>query len=305
MSELITETILPGTYIEVRSEGLLSIGNLSTGNIGLVGTAERGSTRLERLSSIADATGRFGEPGRWDASARDANLSLVRAAQLLFDNGATTIYAMRALDTASAVPATFALGGEGTGAALTLRAKSPGTWGNKLQIRVEPSDDKDLVARELLTPVSGSYKLSATKLLTPPAPAASGGASSGGASSGSATEPSVGNVEIEDAGPPRRYQLRTSAAAQSVQVNPSTRALTFATAPAPTAAVRASYWAPPDALRRVTLRYGNQQEVYVVPSLTYLAQRLADPESPSRLVDVVTATGDALPQAPWEMRPQV
>ena len=42
MSEAIGEMILPGTYIEVRSEGLIGVGGISTGNIGVVGTANRG-----------------------------------------------------------------------------------------------------------------------------------------------------------------------------------------------------------------------------------------------------------------------
>jgi hypothetical protein len=302
MSELITETILPGTYIEVRAEGLLSIGAIATGNIGLVGTSDRGSTDLARLSSFSDATARFGDPGEWDSSAKDANLSLVRAAQLLFDNGATTVYALRAFDPASAA-ATLSLGAEGNGAALTLRAKSPGTWGNKLQIRVELADEKDLVADELLKPVSGSYRLSATRLLLP-APSEGGGTTGGGTGGATtAAEPSVGKVVVEEAGLPQRFQLRTSTAPQTVQVNPSTRTLTFPSAPTATAEVRASYWVPSEGLRRVTLRYANQQEVYVVPSLSYLAQRLADPDNPSRLVEVVSATGDGLPEPLERFRP--
>ncbi len=42
MTETITETILPGTYIEVRAEGLLAGGLISTGNVGILGTAEMG-----------------------------------------------------------------------------------------------------------------------------------------------------------------------------------------------------------------------------------------------------------------------
>jgi len=42
MSETIGEMILPGTYIEVRAEGLIGVGGISTGNIGVVGTASRG-----------------------------------------------------------------------------------------------------------------------------------------------------------------------------------------------------------------------------------------------------------------------
>ena len=36
------ETVLPGTYIEVRDEGLITPGRITTGNIGIVGTASRG-----------------------------------------------------------------------------------------------------------------------------------------------------------------------------------------------------------------------------------------------------------------------
>jgi hypothetical protein len=305
MSELITETILPGTYIEVRAEGLLSIGAIATGNVGLVGTSDRGSTDLARLSSFADATARFGDPGEWDSNAKDANLSLVRAAQLLFDNGATTVYALRALDPAS-VAATFGLGAEGNGAALTLQAKSPGTWGNKLQIRVEPADERDLVADELLKPVSGSYRLSATRLLPPAQSEGGGSGGSGSGGAGEATtvpEPSLGNVVVEQAGLSQRFQLRTSAAPQTVRVDPLSGALTFPSAPAATADVRASYWVPSEWLRRVTLRYANQQEVYVVPSLSYLAQRLADPDNPSKLVEVVSVTGDGRPERLERFRP--
>ena len=37
--------ILPGTYIRVRSEGLIGVAGISTGNIGVVGTAVAGHRR--------------------------------------------------------------------------------------------------------------------------------------------------------------------------------------------------------------------------------------------------------------------
>jgi hypothetical protein len=37
------ETILPGTYITVRDEGLISAGSIASGNIGIVGTAAKGA----------------------------------------------------------------------------------------------------------------------------------------------------------------------------------------------------------------------------------------------------------------------
>ena len=99
MSEAIVEMILPGTYIEVRAEGLLSVGAIATGNIGIVGTAEMGTDEIQTLSSFAEARARFGEPGPWDPRSPDTNLTLVRALRYLFDNGANTVYARRVFDT--------------------------------------------------------------------------------------------------------------------------------------------------------------------------------------------------------------
>ena len=284
MSELITETILPGTYIEVRTEGLLSIGAIATGNVGLIGTAEKGSADLVRLTSYDQARGVFGEPGAWDPASKEQNIGLVRAAKLLFDNGAQTIYARRVMDTASAVAATYELRGVNGGGSLSLRARTPGTWGNRLQVRVEELDEKGRVEDETVLPRSGAFTLSAQKLLVP---------------EGGAEASSIGAVTVWEEGLPRRYQMRTDAPSASVvRVDATSRALTFAAAPAATAEVVASYGVPADSMRRVTFRSGAFQEVYVVPSMRYLAQLLSDDESPSKLVEVVQApANDGLPQA--------
>lgn len=286
MSELITETILPGTYIEVRTEGLLSIGAISVGNVGLVGTAEKGDDTIVRLASYEEARARFGEAPEWNPADKDDNLSLVRAAKFLFDNGAQTVYALRVYDAATAVPATFTLGADaGAASGLRLRASTPGTWGNRLQIRVEPVDEKLRVEDEVVLRNNGAFALSAQKLLT------------AGAAATPAETPSLGSVTVWENGLPRRYQLRTDpASAQVVRVDPSSRVLTFAATPGATAEVVASYPVPADSVRKVTLRYGNLQEVYVVPSLTYLAQLIADEENPSKLVAIEQLpTGDGLP----------
>jgi hypothetical protein len=285
MSELITETILPGTYIEVRTEGLLSIGAISVGNVGLVGTAEKGDDTIVRLASYEEARASFGEAPEWNPADHDDNLSLVRAAKLLFDNGAQTVYALRAYDAATAVTASFTLGADaGAAQGLGLRARTPGTWGNRIQIRVEPVDEKLRVEDEVVSRINGGFALSAQKLLTAGAAAP-------------AETPSLGSVTVWENGLPRRYQLRTDpASAQVVRVDPASRVLTFAAAPGTTAEVVASYPVPAESVRKVTLRYGNLQEVYVVPSLTYLAQLISDEENPSRLVEVAQLpTGDGLP----------
>ncbi|MEL6814937.1 MAG: phage tail sheath C-terminal domain-containing protein [Cyanobacteria bacterium J06598_3] len=82
------EMILPGTYIEVRDEGLISAGQVSTGNIGIVGTAVKGRTdRAVLISSLTEAREIFGPP--------TADTNLLRALELIYKNGGRTVYAVR------------------------------------------------------------------------------------------------------------------------------------------------------------------------------------------------------------------
>ena len=56
MSETIGEMILPGTYIDVRAEGLIGVSGVSTGNVGIVGTANRGPlNQVVVLGSYSEA----------------------------------------------------------------------------------------------------------------------------------------------------------------------------------------------------------------------------------------------------------
>ena len=286
MAEVITETILPGTYIEVRAEGLLTIGAIPTGNIGIIGTAEMGSSRIETLSSYEEGRARFGEPGEWDANNPGDNLNLVRALKLLFDNGASTVYAQRVFDEASAKAATFSITNEGDVPIVKLRAKTPGTAGNRLQIRIEPAEAQENIANELIVRSNGTLALSAQEVAMP----------ANGNGDGAA-QASVGNITVRENGILTKYQLKSSAASsQVVQLNPSNRTLTFNTLPSGAAEIRASYWVPQKSLRKVTIRLGNRQEVYVVPSVSYLVQRLRDERNPSKLVEVVETTGQGLPK---------
>jgi len=287
MAEVITETILPGTYIEVRAEGLLTVGAIATGNVGVLGTAEMGDASFANLSSLEQARAQFGQPGEWDSGSAEANLSLVRMLERLFDNGARTVYARRVLDPASAKAATYQLADESGAPLLTLRAKTPGAGGNRLQVRVEPAEVADAgqpVPDELVVRSNGSFLLSAGQVAQPSGvPGASD---------------VLGRVIVREHGLTTRYQLRTAApSGQAVQLDPGTRRLTFLTQPAADAEIRADYLVPVTGLRRVTLRHDNLQEVYLVPSTTYLRQRLADERAPSRLVDVAEVHAAGLPRA--------
>jgi Phage tail sheath C-terminal domain len=281
MAETITEMILPGTYVEVRAEGLLAGGLISTGNIGIIGTAERGDGSVATLSSFEDARAKYGDAGEWDGSAGSAgNIHLVRALQYLFNNGARTVFAQRVLDETSAKAATLSLMSDANAPILTLKAKTPGTWGNRLQVRVEEADAQEQVEDEAVVRSNGTVKLSAEAVVAP-----------------TTDRPSVGSISITDQGIAKRYLLQQVApSAQIVQINPADRSLSFASPPSSQADIRASYWVPANKLRRVTFRFGTVQEVYTVPSIAYLVQRLKDADSPSNLVEVSGTPGTGLPK---------
>jgi hypothetical protein len=90
--------ILPGTYIRVRSEGLIGVAGISTGNIGVVGTVASGAGVTHTLSSAAEALAAFGPPDVVTTRA----VNLTRIAGELFRSGARTVYA-RGVATAAPV----------------------------------------------------------------------------------------------------------------------------------------------------------------------------------------------------------
>jgi len=292
MAEVITETILPGTYIEVRPEGLLTIGAIPTGNVGIIGTAEMGASQVQTLSSYEECRARFGEIGDWDEKSPDENLTLVRAVKLLFDNGASTVYARRVLnekenDPNKAKAATYQVMNDSHVPGLVLKAKTPGTWGNRLQIRIEEGEAQELVSNEVVARSNGSFILSAQKVLSP-----------------EAVEASIGNVVVEEQGFAKKYQLKQAQpSSEVVRIDPANRGLAFAVQPSSEAEIRASYLVPKESLRKLTLRYGNVQEVYIVPSISYLAQRLKDVENPSKLAEVVETRATGLPKTTPRFEP--
>lgn len=108
-----SEVILPGTYITVRDEGLISVGGVSTGNIGIVGTAEGGEkNKVYILSSFTEAKQIFeASPPLSTRQPRDESVTtpeidepttkptttastLLKSLELLFANGARTVYAV-------------------------------------------------------------------------------------------------------------------------------------------------------------------------------------------------------------------
>ncbi|MEH2168023.1 MAG: hypothetical protein V7K41_15365 [Nostoc sp.] len=127
------ETILPGTYITVLDEGLISAGSIASGNIGIVGTAGKGPVdEVKIISSFSEAKEIFGESNTWEGGNKN-ELTLIRALELIFNNGGQTVYAIRTAKTSA--PASYQLK-DGASNLLKLEAKTPGQWGNSIKIKI-------------------------------------------------------------------------------------------------------------------------------------------------------------------------
>lgn len=94
MEQNFAEQIVPGTFIRVQAEALIAPKGVAYGNVGIVGTAANvpdgdalGTTQL--FSSLEDAYKVYLPSD----ALTDGNLNLMRGMELLFHNGATTVYA--------------------------------------------------------------------------------------------------------------------------------------------------------------------------------------------------------------------
>jgi hypothetical protein len=136
MSESIGEMILPGTYIDVRAEGLIGVGGISTGNIGIVGTANRGPVNeVQILGSYTEALDIFGQYDEWSDTGNP--LSLVRALQQVFNGGGSTVYAVR-IANGTPVPRVISVRDSTDAVLFTLTATSGGTWANDITATLTP-----------------------------------------------------------------------------------------------------------------------------------------------------------------------
>ncbi|MFZ6028612.1 MAG: phage tail sheath C-terminal domain-containing protein [Chloroflexota bacterium] len=91
-----TDVILPGVYITVRDEGLISVGGVSSGNIGIVGTALEGTAnKVCTLSSLTEAREIFGPRQGVSYKKTSGEPTLLKALELVYGNGGSTVYAVR------------------------------------------------------------------------------------------------------------------------------------------------------------------------------------------------------------------
>lgn len=91
MAETFTtaELVTPGTYIRVQAEGLIGAGGISTGTIGIVGTAAEGVDETHLFSAFAEVVPLIGASDGID----DATLNLARGLEVAYRNGAGIAFA--------------------------------------------------------------------------------------------------------------------------------------------------------------------------------------------------------------------
>jgi hypothetical protein len=249
------ETVLPGVSIEVRAEGLIIPLGVTIGTLGVVGTASKGPVdKPVLLGSYAEAQETFGAYDPWIDGASD-ELTLVRALELAFSQGATTVIAVRVAG-AGATAADYLLSSAG-GDNVRLTAKSPGTWGNDLSINVAPATENAFIEGEE-HPGGAAISLAQPTVV--------------------ASARNRITLYTDADGITRPLQIRYdgdpgAVASGQVEVNRGTGALTFFAGEEPGAAdrVTASYVVAAADAVKVTLRRGRSEEVYTVVSGNDLA----------------------------------
>ena len=245
------EMILPGTYIEVRPEGLIVPGQITVGNLGVVGTAAKGEINKPiLLGSFAEAKQHFYDYDSWiDPSTlkkRTDELTLVRALEQAFRYGATTVYAVR-VAAASASEATYTLKSQ-SGDCVKLAAKFKGTWGNDLTLDIGAAEENAFIADESV-PISGLGALTLKRKIAQ-SPRNRISVDRGGV---------VTPLNIIYAGTPQGGK-------NQVRVDLATRLLSFAAGEGPTGTdtLTASYVVLKADAKKVTLHLGRAEEIYTI-----------------------------------------
>jgi len=257
------EVILPGTYIKVFDEGLITAGRVATGNIGIVGTAARGPIKeVQLLSSMAEARALFGSAGDWNNSAAD-NLTLVRSLEHIFNNGGTKAYCVR-VATADAAAATYQLQYTGMGSTdkIKLAANTKGSWGNQMQLSIGASVVNALITEEIEIASGGggvNQNLNRANV------------DLGGVLSIKVLQSATGNTITYDI-----ISGSVNNSLQQVNVNDTTGVLTFSSdfAPADGDIILATYEVLAANSKKVEVKYGAAFETYIIADILHLQSQI-------------------------------
>jgi tail sheath protein len=268
------ETVLPDVYIEVRSEGLIAPAQITVGRMGIVGTASKGPLlKPTPLNSKQDAHRAFGDPDAFQDGTHN-ELTLVRAIDLAYDGGASTVYAVRVSGVAGGHPTATGASRDLAsptpgGTAATLTAKSPGAWANEMTVQVEDATDNPFV-RDEEHPGGAAITLTHKPV-----------------------ESARNRIQLfrDSTGVTSDLHIVTAAPTDDsqVEIDFSTGALTFHTAPAAADRVTASYLVDAAHGRKITIVDGSTKEVYTIVDGNDLVAQVSAPNG-SDLVDAKAGT---------------
>jgi len=292
------EMILPGVYIETRAEGLIVAGRVTVGNVGVVGTASKGPIgEPTLLSSYSEAQQIFGNYDSFydddkQTHPRVNSLTLVRALEQIFGNGATTVFAVRVADTVTpneAKRASYALK-SASGDCATLTAQTTGTWGNDLQINVTDADEDPFIEGESVpTAGVGAFTLKHKTVLKSARNRVTHLVAATGVTRVSSGADILygGGFPDDDAGLPGAGQVKIDRSNGLITFLPTEQAVGGDH-------LTASYTVKKDNAVKATLRLGTAEEVYTVVDGADLATKISDQSTWAAAV-ADASNGDELP----------
>jgi Phage tail sheath C-terminal domain len=281
--------ILPGTYIDVLPEGLIAPGQVSIGNLGVVGTASKGALGTPTLlSSFTDALSIFGSYDSFmdpnDPTKRRANaLTLVRALELAFSNGANIVYAVRVADATAAAATTILQSASGN--CVELDANSPGLWGNSITATVAAPRGTDILTLTQVVTLTQAQATAKQITLDHASVASNRNRVSIRKLDGTTVSPAV-----------------VTAAPGAGQVQFTGATLVFGDTLDANSVVTAVYMVDPTLVAKVTVTLGTTKEPYLVTDGNMLVAAINDPQAGSSLVTAVAGThADERPSAPQNL----
>lgn len=275
------EAILPGTYITVRDEGLISAGQVVSGNIGIVGTAAQGPVdEVQILGSFSEAKEIFGDidPAR--------QLTLIQALEQIYNNGGKTVYAVR---TAATKAASYQIKDSSDKNLVKLEAKTPGTWGNNIKITISDADSRSLVTEELKELKGDAQELKLNRSNIDPQSKRNAIA---------VKQKSTGLLLCYDI----VYDQEPENTKPQVKINKNTGALTFTQltgfAPIDGDTIMATYEVPAANSKKVELIYQTTKETYTIADAAHLAEQVNSRTKGSILVTATLPNDPLFNQLP-------
>jgi phage tail sheath protein FI len=118
------EYLSPGVYVEEVDTGNKPIEGVATSTLGFIGLSERGPTAATLVTSFSEYKRQFGS--------YRPNYYLAQGIEGFFQNGGKRAFVARVFGT-GALPSTLAI------APVTVSAAGPGTWGNRVFVKVTNS----------------------------------------------------------------------------------------------------------------------------------------------------------------------